>query len=44
LSVLRGFVSEELARAAVEAGDERATLEHRFPYRLVLKLSGARPE
>lgn len=43
LSVLRGFVPDELARAAVEAGETEAVLQHRFPYRLVLKLSAARP-
>ena len=39
LSVLRGFTSEELWRAAEEAGAKRIRLERGWPYRLVLTLS-----
>ena len=43
LSVLRGFTAEELAAAAREAGASDATVVHRIPYRLLLKIPGAGP-
>ena len=42
LSVLRGFVPDELMRAATEAGEVAPMLEHRWPYRLALTLEGSR--
>lgn len=39
LSVLRGFTVAELRRLAREAGDPRAEVRRRWPYRLVLSLS-----
>jgi hypothetical protein len=36
LSILRGFVPEELRRLAMRAGLEGVEVRRRFPYRLVL--------
>jgi len=36
LSVLRGFTVEELARIATDAGSTEATVERRWPYRLLM--------
>ncbi len=40
LSVLRGFVDEELVRAAEEAGATTTRVRHHWPYRLLLTLDG----
>ena len=43
LSVRRGFTSEELLRAAREAGVEKPRVERRWPFRLVMTLPGHDP-
>ena len=37
LSILRSFAPAELLRLAARAGLQRARVERRFPYRLVLR-------
>jgi hypothetical protein len=37
LSILRSFAPAELRRLAARAGLQRARVERRFPYRLVLR-------